>query len=609
MGNIEFPKNSMDYLRLKNLSIRKRLPLLICILLLGSIIAFSWISYYGIKKASFQVGKERLYTVSDQLTTMLGQSALSLVTTTKTAAGQEIIKKYLAGDPSVSDSSVLQVLQKLRPDSLSVLVELLNADKKSVLQSRRPGSTINLNTADVITAAKPGPDFAKVGKLYLAGDSIYYPVIASITEKDHVTGYLVKWRLQKATARSIAQLSQLLGGNATLYIGNSDGDFWTDLNKQVPAPPMKKMHAEKQGRSYLEYSSAKGDPVIATALPIANTEWQVLVEVSKKSILEASNRFLRWLLVIGLLFIVIGIVISWFVSRSITGPLKKLTAASAAIAAGDGSITVPVDRNDELGQLALAFNTMAVHVDTARQTLEKKVQERTVQLEKANKELEAFSYSVSHDLRAPLRAISGYAVILKEDYASRLDNEAHRIADKIINNAGMMGRLIDDLISFSQMGRKETHYRPVDMKKMADTCMAELLQLEPADKYQVAIDSIPPCYGDESLIRQVWINLISNALKYSSKTENPRIEIGCREGDLMNTYYVKDNGAGFDMQYAHKLFGVFQRLHSQKEFEGTGVGLALTKRIIDKHKGEIYAESSTGAGATFYFSLPVVNQT
>jgi light-regulated signal transduction histidine kinase (bacteriophytochrome) len=247
---------------------------------------------------------------------------------------------------------------------------------------------------------------------------------------------------------------------------------------------------------------------------------------------------------------------------------------------------------------------MSVQVSNAQQNLEKKVQQRTSQLESANKELEAFSYSVSHDLRAPLRAINGYSMILKEDYGQKLDGEANRIIDAIISNANKMGQLIDDLIAFSKIGRKETAHGTVNMKAIAESCMTELLLQESKNKYHVHIHPIPDCGGEENLIKQVWTNLISNAIKYSSNGPKPQIEIDYKEDSSRNIYFIRDNGVGFDMQYAHKLFGVFQRLHSQEEFEGNGIGLALVKRIINKHKGEIWAEASPGEGAIFYFSLP-----
>jgi len=247
---------------------------------------------------------------------------------------------------------------------------------------------------------------------------------------------------------------------------------------------------------------------------------------------------------------------------------------------------------------------MAAEVRAAHDELENKVSLRTRELEIANKELEAFSYSVSHDLRAPLRAVSGYAMMLKEDYEATFDDEAKRITGNIISNVKMMGRLIDDLIAFSRLGKREVRRRTTDMQALIETCVAELRQLWPEDKFLVSVDPLPACNGDEDLLKQVWLNLVGNAMKYSARNPEPRITIGATENGKGPVYFVRDNGAGFDMKYADKLFKVFQRLHSQEEYEGTGVGLALVKRILDKHGGEIWAESRPGEGAVFYFRLP-----
>lgn len=240
--------------------------------------------------------------------------------------------------------------------------------------------------------------------------------------------------------------------------------------------------------------------------------------------------------------------------------------------------------------------------------LENKVIERTAQLDTAVKELEAFSYSVSHDLRAPLRAISGYSNILIEDYDDKLDAEGNRILNSIINNTTRMGQLIDDLLNFSRISRKDIIVQRIDMRSVVETCAAELLPDGLEEKYRIYIDDLPGAEADPAMIRQVWVNLIHNAIKYSMKKETPVIKIGSTKSKEKNIYYINDNGAGFDMQYANKLFGVFQRLHSNEEFEGTGVGLALVNRIILKHNGKIWAEGEVEKGATFYFSLDAIKK-
>lgn len=235
--------------------------------------------------------------------------------------------------------------------------------------------------------------------------------------------------------------------------------------------------------------------------------------------------------------------------------------------------------------------------------LEERVKDRTRLLELANRELESFSYSVSHDLRAPLRAVSGYSKIIAEDYSHKLDAEGNRLLNNIIDNAKMMGQLIDDLLTFSRLGRKALNMAGIDVQALVQSCLQQVLG-NTAGKYTVEVGELLNCTGDINMIKQVWLNYIGNAVKYSAGKPAPHILIGSMLDNDAIVYYIKDNGVGFNMQYVHKLFGVFQRLHRTDEFEGTGVGLALVKRIVDKHNGTVWAESELDKGAAFYFSLP-----
>ncbi len=240
--------------------------------------------------------------------------------------------------------------------------------------------------------------------------------------------------------------------------------------------------------------------------------------------------------------------------------------------------------------------------------LEQKVLERTAKLEAANKELESFSYSVSHDLRAPLRAINGYARILAEDYGASLDAEGQRLLDIVRSEALRMGRLIDDLLKFSRLGRQPLQIEPTDMTMLAGEVYQDLLIRMPDREVDFSLSPLPRALGDESLLRQVWVNLLDNALKYTRPRKRAGITVtGSIQGNEA-TYTVKDNGAGFDMKYAGKLFGVFQRLHESHEFEGAGVGLALVQRLIQRHGGRIWAESEVDKGATFHFTLPMAQE-
>jgi PAS domain S-box-containing protein len=238
-------------------------------------------------------------------------------------------------------------------------------------------------------------------------------------------------------------------------------------------------------------------------------------------------------------------------------------------------------------------------------TLEDRVKERTAELEASNRELEGFSYSVSHDLRAPLRAIDGFSRIVEQDYSAKFDDEGRRLIGVIRGEAKRMGRLVDDLLAFSRLGRQKVEPTTIDMGVMAKEVFDEQAALEPGRTIHLKLNPIPPTFGTEAMIRQLWINLIGNAVKFTGKRSSAEIEIGVRPGEVgEQIYFVRDNGAGFDMRHADKLFGVFQRLHRPEEFPGTGIGLALAQRIVHRHGGRIWGEGEVERGATFSFTIP-----
>jgi PAS domain S-box-containing protein len=235
--------------------------------------------------------------------------------------------------------------------------------------------------------------------------------------------------------------------------------------------------------------------------------------------------------------------------------------------------------------------------------LEQRVVERTAQLEAANKELESFSYSVSHDLRAPLRAISGFSRIVREDHSAALASDGMRYLGLVEKSAQQMGQLIDDLLTFSRTGRQPLTLQTVSTSDMVNSCLVDLQDMKQGRDVTINVGNLPDCEADASLLRQVWLNLLANALKYTRKRDSAVITIGSRQEGGTNSYFVQDNGAGFEMKYADKLFGVFQRLHLADDYEGTGVGLALVQRIVQRHGGRVWAEANLNVGATFHFTL------
>jgi len=255
-------------------------------------------------------------------------------------------------------------------------------------------------------------------------------------------------------------------------------------------------------------------------------------------------------------------------------------------------------------QLAIAINQARLlrSLKEHANALEQRVQERTAELEAVNRELESFSYSVSHDLRAPLRAVDGYARMLEEDHAPRLDDEGRRLLGVVRSSSQQMGRLIDDLLAFSRLGRQPVAKATVDMTALARAALDEQRAEHPGA--QVDLEELPAAQGDPALLKQVWANLIGNALKYSGTQPRPRVAVSGRVNGSGCEYAVRDNGVGFDMKYADKLFRVFQRLHRSEDFHGTGVGLAIVHRVVGRHGGRAWAEGAPGEGACFHFSLP-----
>lgn len=350
-------------------------------------------------------------------------------------------------------------------------------------------------------------------------------------------------------------------------------------------------------------------------------------------IAERMRSYLGILAGVMALSLLVAVGVSTWLQRALTRPILSVTrVARQVMERRDFSLRAKKTTQDEIGYLVDAFNDMLAEIDRRshaleevnaslqreaaerqraedellqfNQELEARVADRTAQLEDANKELESFTYSVSHDLRAPLRWIVGFSDALMEDHGDALDDEARRKIGIIRGEGTRMGQLIDDLLAFSRLGRKALSTSEVHMTTLAETCWATLKAQQDASRVDVRIDHLPNARGDRVLLGQVLANLLSNALKFSAGKAEPRIDVRAITDGDEHIYFVRDNGAGFDPKYRAKLFGVFQRLHDAAEFPGTGVGLALVQRIVKRHGGRVWAEGEPGKGATFYFSLP-----
>ena len=312
---------------------------------------------------------------------------------------------------------------------------------------------------------------------------------------------------------------------------------------------------------------------------------------------------------LGLSLLLVGIVVTG-TRRVVARPLSQLASRMRSFADPDAgplpSSAVSEPPRDEVGALTATYDQMQAVIVSQRQELQAantRLAEQVTDLKAANHELEAFSYSVSHDLRAPLRSMDGFSKILTEEYADGMPEAARHYLERIRENAQKMDHLVTALLAMSRLGRQAMAVQMVEPRQLVADVLGELTGEQNGRRVEITVGALPSCVADGVLLKQVYMNLISNALKFTRTRDVAKITVGCRSENGLNTYFVQDNGVGFDMQYVGKLFGAFQRLHRAEEFSGTGVGLATVKRIILRHGGDVLAESEVGKGTTMYFTL------
>jgi signal transduction histidine kinase len=320
-------------------------------------------------------------------------------------------------------------------------------------------------------------------------------------------------------------------------------------------------------------------------------------------------RSLVWLLLfLGLMAALAGGVGHFFITRHV----ERLLRVMERLSTGDLTARTGIAQEPgELGEIARAVDLIAERfhqrddeLRSGRENLEKLVEERTREVGESNRQLEAFNYSISHDLRAPLRAIDGFSQILLNEYATSMMPEGRRILGIVVKNTKRMAQLIDDLLAFSRLGRQAVTALDVNMTDMAREVFEDLTTPKGPQVIDFQLAPLPPARGDSGMIRQIWTNLLSNAIKFTGRTARAVLVVGAEEGPEEHTFFVKDNGVGFDPNHGGKLFHVFQRLHSTSDFEGTGVGLVIVQRIVEKHGGRVWAEGRPNEGACFFFTLP-----
>jgi signal transduction histidine kinase len=590
------------------MSIQQKLPLLVSGFLLVVIVLYSWASYEAVRAASLDVARQRLVSLTDQLAQLFDQSTKNEEKALRTLASDTAVDEFVASAGRLSKTAALEALRKSGPrPEITMRAELLDANGAPLLSLHPEPAERHEELSGDLAKAAVGPDFAAVGRLRLINDTLVYPEVAAVVVANKPAGFVVRWRRVQATTQARDQLAGLLGGKASLFIGNDRGDVWTDFVSATPKPPA---GTDLTPGKIHEYTRPGGKQVVATTHAVGSVPWVVLVEFSRDAVMAPANAFLRRAAGIGLAVLILASMLVWVVSRSITKPLAELTGAAASLAAGDFSTKVDAGRADELGDLSRAFNAMVARVESAHEGLEEKVRERTEQLRERNEELETFGHSISHDLRAPLRAMHGFSQALIEDCGDQLDDVGKDYAERVVAGARRMDALIQDLLAYSRVSRTDMGLTSVSLHEVAE----EALEQVEADvtaagaNVQIAPD-LPMVMAHRVALVQAVANLIANGVKFMPAGRVPAIRICAERENGTTRLWVEDNGIGIDPAHHERVFGVFERLHKSENYPGTGIGLAIVRKSVERMGGRVGVESNTGSGSRFWIDLTSVGGT
>jgi signal transduction histidine kinase len=513
----------------------------------------------------------------------------------------EAFRRVLAV-PVLRDADVFEYLMLLKPDGTVYLVEPARLERdlshqdvafaawyKDVLESKDPIiSDLHISPATqrptvVVAASVRGPD-GRIVAIWAGGLRLAWlskiGSLASIPSAERGYGYVTDRR------------GLIMAHQANPSYVENQTDF-----SSVPSVRTALVGGSLVGQFL---NPIDGEQKLGASRRLARSGWVIVYAVPLAIALAPVNLLTQGIVLGSAALAALVGILAFVTAKRIASPIDRLTAGARTIGTGDFSQRIDVRTGDEIEELGEEFNRMAAALGEKEAQLHR----RAGELQGANRELEAFSYSVSHDLRAPLRAMDGFTRILLAEEGGTLSAEGIRYLGLVRQNASHMGHLVDGLLTFSRLGRQAVSRQTVAIDEVARLALDEFQGEREARHVEVIMGDLPACEGDPGLLRQVWVNLLSNAFKFTRDREEARIELGAQMADGGPVYFVKDNGVGFDMRYVDKLFGVFQRLHRQEDYDGTGVGLAIVQRIVHRHGGRVWAEGKEGQGAAFYFTLP-----
>ena len=587
----------------RGLSIQVKLPLLIGGLLVAVTGIYSWAAYQTMQRSASATVTTRLGTVADQYAQALKTQRDQFVDAVRRVAENPAVRAYTA-HPSPAGRASAEAA--LRPSDIQaqqvVAVELWTADGRRLLASGDAARWTSTRATAPFRQELARSDSGAVGQFRAVGDAIVYPVGAPVLKGATGRGYVVQWRVISLSPQAREQVSRLIGSDGHLFVGNTANDVWTDLSRLVEAPPVEVVHAD----SVLRYERPGTGVVLAAARVAPRTPWLVLVEFPRDVAIAPARLFLRQMTLIGGVILVVGLVAAWATSLTLTRPLAQLTQAAEMVATGDYAQPVAAQaRSDELGRLAAAFDVMVSHVRESQERLEERVRARTGELQERNAELEAFAYSISHDLRSPLRAMEGFSQALLEEYADRFDETGRQYVERVVTAARRMDRLIDDLLEYGRITRADLPLTPLDLRRVVQAALEQLDGEVRIRQARIVVDdALPTVVGHGATLTQVLVNLLTNAVKFVPPDRTPEVRLRAEPRGAYIRVWVEDNGIGIAPEHHERIFRVFERLHRVADYPGTGIGLAIVGKAMDRMGGSAGLESELGRGSRFWIDLP-----
>lgn len=574
-------------MRLRGLSIQQRLPLLICVLLLGVMITFSWMSYMEAKQAAIKTGTERLRSLSGQLSSMFSQSIGSNLSITRTIGRHESVKNCLLSRDSAC-KNINGAFQKIKQDTSTILVDILDSKRHPVFRHSKDSIQTQVDFSTLYTSMKL--DTGKIGNLVHIGDSIYYPFISGVTDDKNVIGYVVRWRMLNANSKSLETLSQLLGTKATIYLGNKDQSLWTDMIKVIPGP----LPADtKNSTETIEYTR-KGIKLISVQKAIDNTPWLLAMEAPQSQMMESADSFLRLIVIIGGSLMIIGIFIAWIMSRNITRPLNKLTVAVSNIASGNYSPSVAENRRDEVGKLARAFNAMVAQVRRARQELEQKIIE-SGQMNEQLRDLSAHLQNIREEERMHIaremhdelgQLLTGFKMDVSWLNKRLADSNDPALKEKLAE----MLTIVDESVAFVR--KLAAELRPGILDDLGLIPALEWHSKEFTKRYniEVVFQSLVKELHTSELVAtglfRMYQESLTNVARHSGAS-NVTATLQLSHGHIHLS--ISDNGKGFDMT-----------AYGQKKTLGL---LGMKERAV-MIGGKLDIQSEPGKGTTITITVP-----